>query len=419
MIGKINGNFKKVRSFGGFVAAIALFAIVGCEVHSSGVTERVRLTTTRIDDADLEAVGLTSLEFLPPDPTENPVVNVTLLEEDLFTSTQPRRKRAGLLRRIDRNDLTTKWSYKLELPEPIKHAPSAYKYAVKSRETPDELFVSLLDTVYVVDLEWGDLLDKMELDFPVSTPIVASDEFVFVGSDNERIYGIRKGAGVPAWRHRTRGSVLAAPASTGAGVALGSTDGYVYHLSQARGFVSTTSWKFKTGAAVLAAPVPYGQWLLVGSTDYKLYCLSLRNGSPAWSFPAEAPIEEAPVIYSERPGKDHVYVVSARRARSGVVRTLFSVNLSNGQMRWRKEGVRRVVSMGKKVLYVVTDPESGKGRNLLGLDIATGEEQFSLDISNFAYVPTNHANFGRDAAQRGKIYLCGADGAVQLLGERF
>jgi len=78
-----------------------------------------------------------------------------------------------------------------------------------------------------------------------------------------------------------------------------------------------------------------------------------------------------------------------------------------------------VVARGRDNLYVLADPAEGVGRKLLALDAKTGKQKFELDISQFHFVPTNSADFGRDASERGRFYLVGRDGAVQAITEKY
>ena len=74
-----------------------------------------------------------------------------------------------------------------------------------------------------------------------------------------------------------------------------------------------------------------------------------------------------------------------------------------------------MVSIGRDTLYVLKD---GPERTLLGLDVATGKEKFSIPLQGFNFVPTNESDHGRDKKQRGRIYLVSASGVIQAIGEK-
>jgi hypothetical protein len=87
-------------------------------------------------------------------------------------------------------------------------------------------------------------------------------------------------------------------------------------------------------------------------------------------------------------------------------------------MLWRREGLRRVVALGRASVYALNDPKRGEGRALVALDILTGEEQFRLPLEGFDFIPHNSADHGRNAVERGKIYLVAQDGTIQVIREK-
>jgi hypothetical protein len=102
----------------------------------------------------------------------------------------------------------------------------------------------------------------------------------------------------------------------------------------------------------------------------------------------------------------------------GVKRTLFSVKLLNGEEQWRLEGIRKVVSMGKKNVYAINDPAPGEERFLIAVDVLTGKESFRIPVKGFHFIPANLADNGRNQKERGRIYLVAEDGTIQAIGER-
>ena len=405
----------------GGMVALAAFLATGCQVHSSGPTEALEAKTVRtgtplVPEDVLADHGMEQLWAFPADGKENPVLRVKLSSEGLFVATRPTAERRGRILLLRRKDGGTAWVYPLD--QELVNDPGIFRYPTGASERPNEVYLTQLDDLHIVDLRHGDLLSKGELPFPISTSVTAVDDTFFVGSDNGRVYGVDKARRVEKWNHVTGGDLKATPVVGASSVIFASTDGSVYSLSPVAGWQRGVSWKFDTGAAVFADPVPYSRWVVVGSTDYKLYCLEERDGSVFWSFPAEAPIVDKPVVYSYRPGQDFVYCVSVERNAGSEKRTLFAVKLRDGQMLWRRTGVRSVVSLGKETLYALGDPAAGEGRTLVALDVMTGAEKFKFDIGQFHFVPTNEADFGRDGAERGRIYLVAQDGTIQVIGEK-
>jgi outer membrane protein assembly factor BamB len=388
------------------------------DVESARGVARGQSSGPRIAREVLDGVGLEEVWFFQPE-AESPVVLATLMPDGLVTATEPTAKRGGLLRRTRRESGEDVWAWEIEGAEPLSLEPRVYYYPRASGKTRHELFLSHSDIVYVLDWQHGDVLDKHQLRFPVSSSITATEDLYFVGSDNGRAYGIPKQQHVEDWTYRTEGSITAAPAVGDNRVVFASTDGVVVSFSPAAGYVPGSSWRRQVGAAVVCDPLVYGRWVLVASTDYKLYCLEQTDGSVFWDFLAEAPIETSPVVYSYLPGQEFCYLIGVDRSRGGIQRTLFALRMRDGERLWRREGVRRVVSMGKEILYVLDDPDSGAGRTLSALDVKTGAEKFKIDIGDFSFVPTNTADFGRDRNERGRVYLVARSGTIQVIGEKY
>jgi outer membrane protein assembly factor BamB len=405
------------------IAVLALMTLalmkVGCgssePLDTSGKKPR-SVSVTRIDDAVLHDNGLETIWYNPPDGVHT-IQTAELASEGLLMATRVPQGRKGLVSLLSRSNGEALWYFEIE--DSLKAPPSVYRYPASMTGKRNEVFFSQMDTVYCVDLAVGDLLWKTELRFPVSTRVVADELHYFVGSDDCRAYGVKKTEPVETWSYKTGAGMKAAPVVSGNGVFFTSLDGSAYRFSQPAGFVQGSSWHFATGARIVADPVVYARWVVVGSTDYKVYCLESQDGTPAWSRTLEAPIEEAPAVFSFKPNQDYVYAVAVQRGIRGANRTLFSLKLSNGQEVWRKSGIRKVVSIGKSNVYAISDPStSGEELSVIALDVLTGEEKFRIPVGGFGFQPLNSADFGRSTKERGRIFLIAEDGTVQVIGER-
>jgi len=376
----------------------------------------VRAAPARVPEETLVTNGLETVNYVKSDSAENTVLMVELLPEGLFVVTQPQAQRTGRLKLYNRTSVVLDWLF--EIKEPLRAPPAVYRYPSGVTGRRNEVFFTQLDTVHCIDLEYGDEMWREELPFSVSTRLAADELNYFVGSDNGRIYGIRKKSSTEEWLWRTGNSIKAAPVVDRGNVICASTDGSVYKFTGAGGWTTGTSWKYDTGSRIVADPVCYSRWVLVGSTDYKLYCLEMQDKTVYWQFQAQAPIEDPPVVLSYQPNQEYVYVIAVQRLPRSEVRTLFAVKLTTGQEMWRTAGVRKVVSMGKRNLYVINDPKPGEPRSVLALDILTGEEKFRFPVGGFSFVPLNSADSGRSQKDRGRIYLVAEDGTIQVIGEK-
>jgi len=368
-------------------------------------------SASRIPDDVLLSHGLESVWFDAPRAEDNGVHLAELQGNGLFLSSLAKGKTTGYLRLVERGNGHTAWYFDIE--SPLKNPPSIFTYTGTTSSAMNEVYFSQLDTVYCVDLRFGDLLWKQQVDFPIATRVVADDERFYVGSDNRRVFGLRKKSKVEDWTYLTGDAVRTAPLIQPPNLYVGSTDGSVYKFAGPTGWLAGTSWRFKTGARIVADPVAASRWVLVASTDYKLYCLETSDGGLYWSFPAEAPIEEAPVVLSHRTNQDFVYCVTVDRTGGGETRTLFCVKLQNGTEVWRARGIRRVVGIGKNQVYAISDSKTRAERSLVAIDFTNGKEKFRIPIPGYDFVPTNNS-----ARDRGRIYLVAEDGTIQVIGER-
>jgi len=401
-----------------FLGILALAA--GCQVHSSAISERASVKANellpKISDELLQKHGLETVWYTEGHEIDRGVHLTELEGDSLFVATRPRSGKTGQLKRVLRANGDPQWY--LPLSKRLAKAPVIYEYPRGTGGRPGEVFLSQLDTVYCVDLRYGDVLWKEQVGFAISTRVVATEGMYFSGSETGGVYGLLKQSPADVWTYRTGGAVHGSPIVAGTHLYAGSTDGTLYRLTTGQGFKQGTTWTLDTGARIVADPVVFSRWVITGSTDYKIYCCEAQDGTRRWEFSAEAPVEDTPVVYSYASNQEYVYAIGVERLARGhkLKRTLFAVKLSSGREQWRARKVRKVVSMGKRLLYVLDDNKENP--KLRALDVLTGRERFTLPLDGFRFVPTNLADNGRDRKERGRIYLIAADGTIQAIGER-
>lgn len=398
------------------------FAVIATLVCSCGApsarekTEAPRPTRPRIPEEILQKNGLETVWYFPSDGKENPVSLVELLPEGLFVATSPG-KTLGRLTLLNRENGSAVWSFALE--HELRNPPSVYRYPPGVPGSEDEVYFAELDKIHCVSLKHGHELWFVDAPHPVSTRVVADEQHFVFGSDNSRVYALQKKTGIEAWQYRTGGSISASPQVHGMSVFLASTDGCLYALfTTAPGWIAGKSWRLQTGARITGDPTVFSRWVLVGSHDYSLYCVEAADGTKHWTFLSEAPIEEAPQVYSVGSGKEYVFFVAVERAQRRRIRTLFCLRLGDGSEVWRREGIRKVLSLGKKRLYVLADAPQASARSILALDVDTGETLFQIPVAGFEFLPHNSADFGRNPAERGRLYLVSRDWTIQVIGEK-
>ena len=409
-----------------FVAALAILTTVGCGGRSENVTPATSgaaaaapvaaaNSASRIPEGLLKGLGLEEVWYLGKVVSGNEEVGLQrayLLEEDIFCVTESNSSSQKHLIRFSRESGHAVW-YE-DLKGTINHAPTTYHYPATLLRDP-ELYYTQLDKVICLDLDTGRKKWERELSFPVSTPVAANESHIFLGSDLKRAYAVPKNLKVEDWTYLTKGRIESRPLLAGDKVVFASHDGSVTGPIPSVGWDKVRSWKFNTGDRIRSDLAFHDRYIFVGSADYKVYCLRL-DGTVRWSFVAQAPINESPVIYNTTVGL-HAFAIADENKLKGLPRTLYSLPLPKGDnvaavfASWRMENVKKVVSIGKKNLYVLLEPGASRQKILVAVDISTGKEAFRLDIAGFNFIPNNSAGNGR-------IFLISRTGAIQVLGEK-
>jgi outer membrane protein assembly factor BamB len=138
-----------------------------------------------------------------------------------------------------------------------------------------------------------------------SSPTV-SDEVVYVGSDDHRLYAVNAESGVERWRFDTGGLVRSRPAVADGVVYFASDDGFLYAVSAESG---EEVWKVDIGNATVSrgdltaaydyaqsSPVAVMGLVYVGGADGTLYVLDAATGQEKWRFEANAKIRSSPAV---------------------------------------------------------------------------------------------------------------------------
>ena len=82
------------------------------------------------------------------------------------------------------------------------------------------------------------------------------------------------------WEYKTGDDVFSSPAVSGGYVYVGSDNNKVYCLDAATGI---KIWEYKTGGDVRSSPAVSGGYVYVGSGNHKVYCLNAADGdSGSW-----------------------------------------------------------------------------------------------------------------------------------------
>jgi len=128
--------------------------------------------------------------------------------------------------------------------------------------------------------------------YVTSSPALASDGTVYVGSFDHRLYALDPDTGQVRWSFLTDAHIYGSPA-LGSGpdgatsaIYIGSADGSVYALDTSGRLL----WRYDTGDPIRSSPVVGrnprggGQIVYVGSSNGRLYALDAASGKRRWSF---------------------------------------------------------------------------------------------------------------------------------------
>lgn len=150
-----------------------------------------------------------------------------------------------------------------------------------------------------------------------SSPLISpSNPVVIVGSDNGNVFALDQ-SGTLVWKCETGGSVRSSPAHSDNRIYIGSDDGKLYALNASSG---QKLWEYQTGGPVKSTPYPLAtgtKHIFIGSEDGFVYALS-NDGTLVW----KKDLEAGPITSSIVSDASRVYVNTPK----GV----FVLNFGNG-----------------------------------------------------------------------------------------
>jgi outer membrane protein assembly factor BamB len=128
-----------------------------------------------------------------------------------------------------------------------------------------------------------------------STPLVARDGLVFIGTENSRIVAIRTDDPSIEWEQTLENSV-AAPITVGQHVYAA---GWSYPLKAYNPANGEGDWTFDPSYQTLSAAVEKNGVVYVGNNDY-LFARDAGNGKPLWSYSVNSSIWAPPAVDGDR-----------------------------------------------------------------------------------------------------------------------
>ncbi|CAH1254460.1 AKR1B10 [Branchiostoma lanceolatum] len=153
------------------------------------------------------------------------------------------------------------------------------------------IYTLLTDTGHLVStFDVGEEHDGID-----STPAVASDGTLFVGTNGGSVLAIDIERGKLKWEKKLRGEILSSPALDNEGnLYIGTSDGQVLKLKQKDG---STVWQVPAGDAVMSSPKldAHGR-VFVGSNSGFVFAINDETGQVIWQVETEGPVVASPLI---------------------------------------------------------------------------------------------------------------------------
>ena len=246
--------------------------------------------------------------------------------------------------------------------------------------------------VYIYDRYSGRPITRFMPEFPISSPPVAFDDMVFIGSRNGRFYSLivdsrRFADPVMRWEVSTGGPVSASP------ILFGDRNRNLLIASESGAVVScfaqnkTLNWQYRVGGAVLGDPVVDASGVYVPSMDRSLYKLDANNGAFIWRVLFSSPLSTGPTVTSQ--------TVYQTCSDCGVT----ALDAITGDQKWKVAEAASFVSHSASGDLLFASP----GRLLL-VDHEKGNPSAEVEVPGVAFALSNPVS---DAA-----FLLGGEGRV-------
>ena len=319
-------------------------------------------------------------------------------------------------------DLELLWCYKTE-----------YSIASSPAISNEKVFIGSGDNkIYCLDGNTGDLVWSYEAGYMVScsSPAVSNGK-AFVGSWDDKIYCLDGNTGKLIWSYKTGDWVDSSPALADGKVFVGSDDDKIYCLDEDTG---NLVWSYKTGYSIRSSPALADGKVFVGSEDKKIYCLDEDTGDLIWSYETGKSVSSSPVV-----SKGKVFVGSNDDK-------IYCLDEDNGNLIWSFESGDNICSSpaiaNDKVFVgsfdnkiycldedtgdliwsyetgnkVISSPAVADGKVFIG---STDNKIYCLDENTGDLIwsyETGNKVISSPAVADGKVFVCSDDGKIYCFG---
>ena len=229
----------------------------------------------------------------------------------------------------------------------------------------------------------------------IAAPATVVNSIVYAGSLDGSVYALNATDGKLIWRYQTNGAVLSSPRAANGVVYVGSSDGYEYALNATTG---TPIWKYYTGpgtTAVVARTVVVIQNVVYGSSyddvaHSYLYALNASNGSQLWRIQVNNQNFTDPQVVS---GVIYIASWAIKQAGGPDIRDsyVYAFNTANGSQIWRSDKVGDFILFAPTVDNGVVYAGS-RDAFLYAMDAATGKRLWRYNTGGTIYTSPSVAN---------------------------
>jgi outer membrane protein assembly factor BamB len=140
---------------------------------------------------------------------------------------------------------------------------------------PDYLIISSSQSIYVLDINSGQLKWEFQAPSAITNRPVVSGGLVMVGTEQGLLHVFALADGVEQWRYQSKGTLLASPAVVGQTIYLPDESGLVTAISLTE---KRVLWQYPSNSSLESTPLFYGGHLIVGSNNGKLLVLRADDG---------------------------------------------------------------------------------------------------------------------------------------------
>jgi len=362
-----------------FMAPAMLFMAVGCGMVKDISSESVGPKEISITADLLEKAGLREQWHIPNllIGRGDQIKRIFYHNSKLFVLDNHNKLYA--LAGLDGNPL---WSESLCDPHSSCSEPEFYK---------DRILFVAGNTIVEVSEKDRKITMRIPLKFPATTTAARDDDFVFVGSRDNRFYCLEiANAAVKKWHSVQPAQPVGSVKVVGDKVFFVCKDGVLYVCRTDR---RKEIWHVSTADQTPGVVVDNNRCYLP-STDTALYCYDADSGDKIWKYLAGGKLTSVPVLT-----KKFVYQAVGQKSLLCLERNPVD---KNGYLKWELPNGAQLLAENGPVSYAITHDDE-----LTLMDNVNGKRQLSFYVANVDLCPTN--------TEDNTIFLANRNGSIIAL----